>query len=92
MEDFAKGVKGDSTDGLTAEKSDVSMAEESEKAAERRAFADKLLEGCVKNWESKSAEEKKKMWSIFNESGVFVPVCRHGFILWVIDMIRSGEL
>lgn len=61
MEDFAEGVEGDPTDGLTAEKPDVSMAEGSEEAAERRAFADKLLEGCVKNWKSASAEEKKKM-------------------------------
>lgn len=51
-----------------------------------------LLSQCVKNWKAASSEEKKCMWSIFDESGVFVSACRHGLILWVIDMVRSGEL
>lgn len=47
---------------------------------------------CVKNWKSAAAEENKKMWSIFDETGIFAGACRHGLILWLIDMIRSGEL
>ncbi|KAG2157044.1 hypothetical protein DEU56DRAFT_867153 [Suillus clintonianus] len=37
-------------------------------------------------------EEKKHMWSVFDETGIFVSACRHGLLLWVTDMVRSGEL
>lgn len=50
------------------------------------------LAECVKNWKSAAAEEKKRMWSIFEETGIFASACRHGIILWITDMIRSGEL
>lgn len=52
----------------------------------------KLLKECVKNWKAASADEKKKMWSMFEESGIFASACRHGCILWLVDMVRSGEL
>lgn len=53
---------------------------------------DNLVKNCVNNWKSAKSEESKKMWAIFDECGVFASACRHGFILWLIDMIRSGEL
>ncbi|KAI0681926.1 hypothetical protein BC835DRAFT_1311737, partial [Cytidiella melzeri] len=34
----------------------------------------------------------KKMWGLFDESGVFAAACRHGLALWLIDMVCSGEL
>ena len=33
-----------------------------------------------------------RTWGIFDEMGMFVSICRHGFILIVADMVRSGEL
>jgi len=47
---------------------------------------------CRKNWKAAAADGLKKMWNAFRESGYFATACRHGFILWVADMIRSGEL
>ncbi|KAG2153503.1 uncharacterized protein EDB93DRAFT_1102647 [Suillus bovinus] len=47
---------------------------------------------CSKNWKAAAGEEKKQMWSIFDETGLFVAACRHGLLLWVTDMVRSGEL
>ncbi|KAI0668815.1 hypothetical protein C8Q78DRAFT_978346 [Trametes maxima] len=47
---------------------------------------------CTRNWKAASHEEDKSMWGIFDESGIFACACRHGFILWVADMIKSGEL
>ena len=47
---------------------------------------------CAKNWKAASAEEKKRMWGIFDETGIFASACRHGLILWLADMVRSGEL
>ncbi|KAH9885847.1 hypothetical protein C8Q73DRAFT_620026, partial [Cubamyces lactineus] len=51
-----------------------------------------LISGCTKNWKAAAAEEKKRSWGIFDETGIFASACRHGLILWLVDMIRSGEL
>lgn len=37
-------------------------------------------------------EMTAKMWGVFEETGIFLALCRHGFVLLVMDMIRSGEL
>ena len=33
-----------------------------------------------------------RMWKIFDETGVFLALCRHGFALVAADMVRSGEM
>ncbi|KAJ3861132.1 hypothetical protein EV359DRAFT_66742 [Lentinula novae-zelandiae] len=53
---------------------------------------DSELAQCTENWKAAAADQQKKMWGIFHESGYFTSACRHGFVLWVADMIRSGEL
>ncbi|KAJ3847649.1 hypothetical protein EV368DRAFT_76590 [Lentinula lateritia] len=50
------------------------------------------LQQCTDNWKATAADSLKRMWDAFHESGWYVSACRHGFILWVADMIRSGEL
>ncbi|KAL6298653.1 hypothetical protein BKA93DRAFT_820263 [Sparassis latifolia] len=50
------------------------------------------VSGCTENWKAAAAEEKKKMWGVFEETGIFASACRHGLILWLIDMVRSSEL
>ena len=52
----------------------------------------KVLAQCVKNWKAAAEDDKKRMWAIFDEAGVFACACRHGFVLWIPDMVRSGEL
>ncbi|KAI9061959.1 hypothetical protein FKP32DRAFT_1574922 [Trametes sanguinea] len=47
---------------------------------------------CTKNWKSAARDETKRMWGIFDETGIFASACRHGFILWIVDMVCSGEL
>ncbi|KAG2128012.1 hypothetical protein DEU56DRAFT_872749 [Suillus clintonianus] len=47
---------------------------------------------CSKHWKAAAGDEKKRMWGIFEETGIFVTVCRHRFLLWYTDMVRSGEL
>ncbi|KAI0083731.1 hypothetical protein BDY19DRAFT_899813 [Irpex rosettiformis] len=47
---------------------------------------------CVRNWKSAAQESNKKMWAMFEESGIFASACRHGSILWIADMVCSGEL
>jgi hypothetical protein len=47
---------------------------------------------CWMNWKAAAAEEKKRMWGIFNETGIFACACCHGQILWLADMVQSGKL
>lgn len=47
---------------------------------------------CTEKWKAAADDNKKRMWSIFNNAGIFASACRHGLILWIIDMIMSGEL
>lgn len=47
---------------------------------------------CQEHWKNMSEELTAKMWGIFDETGVFLALCRHGFVLLVADMIKSGEL
>ncbi|TDL13896.1 hypothetical protein BD410DRAFT_691017, partial [Rickenella mellea] len=47
---------------------------------------------CLKRWRNAGPEERKRMFTMFVESGLFLVACRHGFVLLMCDMIRSGEL
>ncbi|TFK80109.1 hypothetical protein K466DRAFT_605604 [Polyporus arcularius HHB13444] len=74
--------------------------------AEGDASADIVLEGldaegsspqeaasiCVERWRNAGPEARKKMFALFAVSGIFVCLCRHGHILIMCNMIRSGEL
>lgn len=51
-----------------------------------------VADHCTRNWKAAANDATKTMWAIFHESGVFGSACRHGFILWIADMVRSGEL
>jgi hypothetical protein len=31
------------------------------------------------------------MWGIFDETGIFMAFCHHGFVLIITDMVKSGE-
>ncbi|KAG1789934.1 uncharacterized protein HD556DRAFT_1243055 [Suillus plorans] len=47
---------------------------------------------CVNQWRNAGPETQKKMFSVFDESGIFIAACRHRFVVLACDMIRSGEL
>ena len=49
-------------------------------------------DGCADRWKAAAADEKKKMWHVFHESGIFATACRHGLIMWIANLIQSGEL
>lgn len=48
--------------------------------------------GDCGNWKAAGQDEKKRMWGIFDETGIFACACRHGQVLWLVDMVKSGEL
>ncbi|QRW09387.1 hypothetical protein RhiLY_08386 [Ceratobasidium sp. AG-Ba] len=48
---------------------------------------------CEKRWKNASADKKNgRPKPYFEETGVFVSMCRHSFVLTICDMIKSGEL
>ncbi|KAJ7041444.1 hypothetical protein C8F04DRAFT_1177279 [Mycena alexandri] len=47
---------------------------------------------CADRWKNMINNITSKMWGIFDETGIFLALCRHGFVLLLADMIRSGEL
>ncbi|KAF8164965.1 hypothetical protein B0H34DRAFT_687229 [Crassisporium funariophilum] len=47
---------------------------------------------CVERWRNAGPEARKKMFALFAIAGIFLAVCRHGHVLVICDMIRSGEL
>jgi hypothetical protein len=52
----------------------------------------KCLNTCVDRWRNAGPEARKKMYALFAIAGIFLAVCRHGHLLVICDMIRSGEL
>ena len=52
----------------------------------------KCLDTCVDRWRNAGPEAQKKMFALFAVAGIFLAVCRHGHVLAICDMIRSGEL
>lgn len=52
----------------------------------------KCVNTCVDRWKNAGPEARKKMFALFAISGIFLSVCRHGHVLVLCDMIRSGEL
>jgi hypothetical protein len=46
---------------------------------------------CTENWTAAKAVEENKI-VVFDQTGIFLVACRHGFIECVTEMARSGEL
>ncbi|KAF8166410.1 hypothetical protein K438DRAFT_1775096 [Mycena galopus ATCC 62051] len=47
---------------------------------------------CADRWKNMVEDVTAKMWGIFDETGIFLCLCRHGFVLVICDMLKSGEL
>jgi hypothetical protein len=67
----------------------VATAKDTLQDAEYSQGADNL---CADRWKNMIEDVTSKMWGIFDETGIFLVLCRHGFVLVIVDMIRSGEL
>jgi hypothetical protein len=47
---------------------------------------------CAKRWRNMKSTLTSKMWGVFDEIGIFLALCQHGFVLLIADMVHSGEL
>lgn len=46
---------------------------------------------CAEWWRNMKTEVMARMWGIFEETGLFLSLCHHGFVLLLADMVHSGE-
>lgn len=87
VERFANEVRGHQT----APDNEVQHLTTEEEPGENTQLPPGLA-NCTENWKAAQADSTKKAWAIFDETGIFAGACRHGIMLWIIDMKRSGEL
>ncbi|KAL4064382.1 hypothetical protein J3A83DRAFT_4442308 [Scleroderma citrinum] len=65
-------------------------------AKDHQVDIDMLTEGnednpCAGCWKNMKDQHTTRMWSVFDQTGIFMVVCCHGFSLVIADMIQSGE-
>ncbi|KAJ7204100.1 hypothetical protein GGX14DRAFT_569699 [Mycena pura] len=48
--------------------------------------------GCTDCWQNMRDDVTSKAWGMYDETGIFLSLCSHSFVLVVADMVQSGEL
>ncbi|KAJ7310676.1 hypothetical protein DFH08DRAFT_1046440 [Mycena albidolilacea] len=48
--------------------------------------------GCDERWENMKQDVTARTYRMYDETGIFLALCRHGFMLVIVDMVQSGEL
>ncbi|KAJ6590434.1 hypothetical protein DFH09DRAFT_1306980 [Mycena vulgaris] len=48
--------------------------------------------GCSERWQNMKEDVTARAYGMYDETGFFPALCRHGFVLKVVDMVKSGEL
>ncbi|KAJ7087535.1 hypothetical protein B0H15DRAFT_781217, partial [Mycena belliarum] len=71
---------------------DVTWLSQNELSAADATELAHCVNTCVERWKNAGPESRKKMFALFAVAGIFLCVCRHGHVLIMCDMIRSGEL
>ncbi|KAJ7803591.1 hypothetical protein B0H13DRAFT_1671632 [Mycena leptocephala] len=49
-------------------------------------------DGCSERWQNMKEDVTARAWGMYDETGIFPALCWHGFVLVVVDMVKSGEL
>ncbi|KAJ7041288.1 hypothetical protein C8F04DRAFT_1208483 [Mycena alexandri] len=80
------------TPAPTPDDDDVAWLNVNEMNGEESEELAKCVNTCVERWKAAGPEARKKMFALFAVAGIFISVCRHGHVLLICDMIRSGEL
>ncbi|KAK7028351.1 hypothetical protein R3P38DRAFT_3314844 [Favolaschia claudopus] len=62
-----------------------------------KSFAAEGLEdehdgACRERWQNMKESVTSRAYGMYDETGIFLCLCRHGFVLVVEDMVKSGEL
>ncbi|KAF7346639.1 hypothetical protein MSAN_01801400 [Mycena sanguinolenta] len=48
--------------------------------------------GCSEKWQNMKESHTVRVAAVYDETGIFAGLCRHGFVLAFVDMVKSGEL
>ncbi|OCH84141.1 hypothetical protein OBBRIDRAFT_786534 [Obba rivulosa] len=87
-----------SAEPVTQRETDVVVDDDTDDAewvnidGQRNASPSDSVDTCTQRWRNAGPEARKKMFALFAATGIFVCLCRHGQLLILCDMIRSGEL
>ncbi|KAF8128818.1 hypothetical protein K438DRAFT_2000099 [Mycena galopus ATCC 62051] len=46
--------------------------------------------GCSEGWQNMKEDVTAHAWGMYDETGIFPALCRHGFVLVVVDMAKYG--
>ncbi|KAI6027273.1 hypothetical protein BKA83DRAFT_4576942 [Pisolithus microcarpus] len=46
---------------------------------------------CAGRWKNMDDAKTRKVWGVYDETGIFLAVCHHGTCLLIADMVQSGE-
>ncbi|KAJ7238094.1 hypothetical protein B0H12DRAFT_1025997, partial [Mycena haematopus] len=49
-------------------------------------------DGCTERWQNMREDVTSRAYGMYDETGIFPALCRHGFVLVIVDMVKSGEL
>ncbi|KAJ7803376.1 hypothetical protein B0H14DRAFT_3154471 [Mycena olivaceomarginata] len=47
---------------------------------------------CSDSWQNMKEDVTARVYGMYDETGFFPALCRHGFVLKVVDVVKSGEL
>ncbi|KAJ7707981.1 hypothetical protein B0H14DRAFT_2646727 [Mycena olivaceomarginata] len=99
---FTPGASKERVDDRVAPGDYYLMREDADKWAKEgvedlmKSFAsnaeDEEEDGCSEQWQNMKEDVTSRAYGMYNEMGFFPALCRHGFVLKVVDMVRSGEL
>ncbi|KAJ7894458.1 hypothetical protein B0H14DRAFT_2334388 [Mycena olivaceomarginata] len=99
---FTPGASKERVDDHVAPGDYYLMREDTDKWAKEgvedlmRSFAsnaeDKEEDGFSERWQNMKEDVTSHTYGMYDETGFFPVLCRHGFVLKVVDMVRSGEL
>ncbi|KAJ7737113.1 hypothetical protein B0H16DRAFT_1664771 [Mycena metata] len=48
--------------------------------------------GCSERWQNMKEDSTARAYGMYDKTGIFPALCRHGFVLVIVDMVKSGEL
>jgi Kyakuja-Dileera-Zisupton transposase len=91
VDPFTHEVKSRQAEVISTPPGDGSADVDDDDVAEEPTEDDATLASCADNWKAARSDSKKRMWGIFRETGLFASACHHSLVLWIADMIHSGE-
>ncbi|KAF7366983.1 hypothetical protein MSAN_00957000 [Mycena sanguinolenta] len=63
-----------------------------EELAKVRDEEEERESGCSEKWQNMKESHTVRAVAVYDETGIFAGLCRHGFVLAFVDMVKSGEL